>query len=167
MLLASDLPVEKSLASARACYTETGHAVNRVYGQAKTVGLIADGEFQRCVDVALFLVASHMDVVLAGPAVGESMDQPRVRVEVEDHGLVRCENRLELAVCQSMWVLRIRHQLCQVSDIHKPDLCVGQVLAQQCGGGQGLHRRYVAATRHHDIGFDTLIITGPIPDSQA
>ena len=55
MLLAGDLPVEKSLASAGACHTETGHAVNRVDGQAKTVGLIADGEFQRRVDVALFL----------------------------------------------------------------------------------------------------------------
>ena len=31
------------------------------------------------------LVAAHVDVVLAGPAVGQPVDQPRVAVEVEDH----------------------------------------------------------------------------------
>jgi len=54
----------------------------------KRVGLIADGELQRRVDVALLFVAAHMDIVLTGPAVDEAMDQPRVSMEVEDHGLV-------------------------------------------------------------------------------
>ena len=102
-----------------------GHPVNRVDGQAKTVGLIADGKLQRRVDVALFLVAAHVDIVLAGPAVGEAMDQPRVSVEVEDHGLVRGENSLELTVCQTVRVFGIRHQFEQVHDVHEPDLHVG------------------------------------------
>jgi hypothetical protein len=30
---------------------------------------------------------------------------------------------------------------------------------------QGLHGRHVAAARHDDIGFGTLVVTGPIPDT--
>ena len=84
-----DLLVEEGLASACACDAESRHPVDRIYGQAKTISLIADGKFQRRVDVALFLVAAHVNVVLARPAVGEAMDQPRVSMEVEDHGFVR------------------------------------------------------------------------------
>ena len=70
--------------------------------RAEAVGLVTDGELQRRVDVALLLVAAHMDIVLTGPAVNEAMDQPRVSMEVEDHGLVRGENGLELTVCQTV-----------------------------------------------------------------
>ena len=66
-----------------------------------------------------------------------------------------------------MGVFGIRHQFKQVKDVHEPDLRVGQVLAQQCGCGQGLHRRHVAAARHDHVGFGTLVIAGPIPDSGA
>ena len=88
-------------------------------------------------------------------------------MEVEDHGLVRGENGLELAVCQTVRVFGIRHQFEQVNDVHEPDLHVGQVLAQQCGGRQGLHRRHVAAARHDHVGFGTLVVAGPVPDADA
>ena len=57
-----------------------------------------------------FLVAAYVNVVLAGPAVGEAMDQPRVTVKVKDHRLVRCKNGLELTVRHTVRVLGMRHQ---------------------------------------------------------
>ena len=87
MLFTRDLLVEQSLAHAGAGDTETGHPVDGVDGQAEAIGLIADGEFQRRVDVTLLLVAAHVNIVLAWPTVGEAMDQPRVTVKVKDHRL--------------------------------------------------------------------------------
>src|SRR5262249_47080513 len=52
-------------------------------------------------------------------------------------------------------------------DVHEPDLRVREVLAQQGGGGQGLHRRHVAAARHDHIGFGPLVVAGPIPEAEA
>src|SRR6266436_1420917 len=110
MLFTRDLLVDEGLTHARAGDMETGHPVDGVDGQAEAIGLIANGEFQRRVDVALLLVAAHVNVVLALPAVGEAVDQPRVTVKVKDHGLVRSKNGLELTVRHTVRVLSMRHQ---------------------------------------------------------
>src|SRR6516165_10630316 len=82
VILTCDLLVEQGLASARPGHAETRHAVDRVYSQAESIGLVLNGELQRCVDVALLLVAAHVNVVLMRPVVGEPVDQPGVGVEV-------------------------------------------------------------------------------------
>src|SRR5215831_3814122 len=74
VLFTRDLLVDEGLANAGAGYTESGHPVDGIDGQAEAVGLIADGKLQRCVDISLFLVAAHVDIALTGPAVGEAMD---------------------------------------------------------------------------------------------
>ncbi len=51
----------------------------------------ANRQFQRLVDIALLLIAADVNVLLAGPAVGEPMDQPGVGVEVEDEDARACE----------------------------------------------------------------------------
>src|SRR4029453_14117835 len=167
VFLTLDPLVDQLLASARAGGTETGHPVNGIDGQSEAVGLIADGELQRRVDVALLFVAAHMDIVLTRPAVGEAMDEPGVSMEVEDHGFIRGENGFELTICQTVWVFGMRHQFKQVNDVHEPDLRVRQVLAQQGGGGQGLHCRTVADPRHDHGGFGPPVVSGPNPDSEA
>src|SRR5262245_57382905 len=67
VVFACELFVPKSLANTGSRNTEAGHSVDGVNGQAKAVGLVTNGQLQRRVDVALLLVASHVDVVLAGP----------------------------------------------------------------------------------------------------
>jgi hypothetical protein len=64
-------------------------------------------------------------------------------------------------------MLRIRHEFEQIHHVHEPDLDVGQVLAEEGGGGQGLRRRTVAATRHNDVRFGALIVACPGPDAGA
>jgi hypothetical protein len=55
VIFTCDLLIERGLASARPGAAETRHAVDCVNGQAEAAGLIANGEFERRVDVALFL----------------------------------------------------------------------------------------------------------------
>ena len=167
MIPACDLLIEQGFASARPGDTEPRHAVDRVDRQAEPVGLVADRQLQRRVDVPLLLVAAHVDVVLAGPAVGQPVDQPGVGVEVEDHRLVRGEQRLELPVRHAVRMLGVRHEPDQVHHVDEPDLQVGQMLAEQRGGGQRLHRRHVAATRHDHVGLGALVVARPVPDAGA
>src|ERR1700758_2583087 len=78
VMLTCDLLVEQGLASARSGDVETRYAVDRVDGEAEAVGLITNGQLQRRVDVALLLIAAHVNVVLMRPMVSEPVDQPRV-----------------------------------------------------------------------------------------
>ena len=64
-------------------------------------------------------------------------------------------------------MLCVRHQLEQIHHVCEPHLDVGQVLAKQSSRRQGLHRRAVAATRHDDVWFDTLVVARPVPDPGA
>ena len=72
----------------RAGIAQTRHAVDHVDGELEAVDLVDDREFERRVDVALLLVAVNVDVLVIRAAVGELVDERRVRVEVEDDRLV-------------------------------------------------------------------------------
>src|SRR5271165_415891 len=76
VLFARDPLVDQFIAEAGGADAQAGDPVDGVNGQGEAVGLVADGQLQRRVDVAVLLVAAHVDVVLARPPVGESVDQP-------------------------------------------------------------------------------------------
>ena len=71
-----------------ALVAQARHPVDDVDHQVEAVHLVQDRELQRRVDVALLLVAAHVQVVVVVEAVGELVDQPRIAVEVEDDRLV-------------------------------------------------------------------------------
>jgi len=52
VLLARNLLVEKCLADVRSTVADAGHAIDGVDGQTEAIGLIADRQLQRRVDVA-------------------------------------------------------------------------------------------------------------------
>ena len=58
-----------------------------------------------------------------------------------------------------MRVLAGRLQPHQVDDVDHPDLQVGQVPAQDVGGGEHLQGRHVARAGQHDVGL------GAVPES--
>src|SRR6476620_3606959 len=66
---------------------------------------------------ALFLVATHMDVVMARTPVGQPMDQPRIAVESEDDWLISREQRVEIVIGQAVRVFARGLQLHQIDDI--------------------------------------------------
>src|SRR5258708_13268796 len=88
--------VEQRLADAGSLDPEAGHSVDGVDCEAEAIRLVLDGQFQWCVDVPLLLVPAHVDVVLTGSAICKPVNQPWVRMEVEDDWLVRWENNVQL-----------------------------------------------------------------------
>ena len=88
---ASDLPVAEALFSVRANGLKFGNAVNCVDRQTEAVGFVVDRQFHRRIDVPFFLVAAHMQVLVIGTPVGQSVGEPRISVEIEDDRLVRGE----------------------------------------------------------------------------
>ena len=81
------------------------NAVDDIDRQVEAVDLIEDREFQRRVDVAFFLVSAHMNVVVIRAAVAQLVNQRGVGVEVEDDRLVGGEERIEVAVGESVRML--------------------------------------------------------------
>ena len=51
------------------------NAVNDINCQIETVNLVKNRQFQRSIDVSLLFIATHVNVVVVPPAVGELMDQ--------------------------------------------------------------------------------------------
>lgn len=107
-----------------------------------------------------------MQVGLAGTLVREAVDQPWVGVEVEDDGLVVCEGRDPLAVCQAVGVVGVVDELEEVDDVDEADLEVGEEFAEESGGGEGLVRWDVAARCHDYVGLHALVVAGPVPDAE-
>src|SRR5208282_5364306 len=128
VVYASDHPVDQGFAGARPGDVETRHPVYGIDGQAEAVGLVSDRQLQGSVDIALFLVAADVDVVLAGPPIREPMNEERIGVEIEDHRLVRGKESLEFPVRHAVRMLVVRDQPEQVHHVYESHLDAGQML---------------------------------------
>ena len=116
---------------------------------------------------ALLLVAAHVDVVVVGAPVGETVDQPRIAVVGEDHRPAGREQGVELVVGEPVRVLAVRLQAHQVDDIDDTQPKLGQPLAQDRGRGERLERRHVSGAGEHDVGLDAVVARSPVPDPEA
>ena len=83
--------VLKPLFGVCSCSLEFRHAVDHVDGKVEAINLVQNGELQRRVNVAFFLVAPHVEVVVVLPFVREFVDQCSIRMEVEDHRFIKRE----------------------------------------------------------------------------
>ena len=81
---------------------QAGHTIDDIHGQAEAVDLVLDRQFQRRIDVAFFLVASHVQVCVVLAAIGEPVDQPGIAVEIEDDRLAGGEQAVEIPIAQAM-----------------------------------------------------------------
>src|SRR5438105_4938677 len=99
-------------------------------------------------------------------AIGEAVNQPWIRVEVEDDRLIGREERIEIPIRQSMRMFGVWHQTEQVDYIDEPDLEVGELLPQKSDGGESFLCWDVTATDDDCVGFRAFICTRPLPDAQ-
>ena len=81
-------------------------------------------------------------------------------------GLVRGEERVELAVGEAVRVLALGLEPHQVDDVDDAHAELGQVLAQERHRGQRLERRHVAAAGQDDVGLAAVVVRGPFPDAE-
>ena len=98
VVAAVDLHVAQFFLHVGAGHLQARHAVDDVDGETETVDLVFDGQFQRRVDIALFLVAAYVQIPVVGAAVGEAVDQPGIAVEVKNDRLVEGKQAVEVAV---------------------------------------------------------------------
>jgi len=75
----------------RADGAQTRNTVDDVDRKIKTINLVQDRQLKRCVDVASFLVSTHMNVFMVPATVAELVDQRGVGMEVENNRLVDSE----------------------------------------------------------------------------
>ena len=89
-------------------YAELGRPIDDIDDQMEAGCFIQHRQFERRVDVAFFLVAAHMQVLMPLESIGELVDEPRVAMKVEDDRLIRGEQAVEIAFRRSMQMLRER-----------------------------------------------------------
>src|SRR5438034_9081625 len=79
-------------------------------GQAEPINVVLDGQLQRSVDIALFLVTADVHIAVIRAAVSQTMDEPRISVEIKDDGFVDGEKRIKILVTQPVRMFRARLQ---------------------------------------------------------
>src|SRR6185437_4232791 len=139
-------------------------APDGVKGKLVAVEVVKHYHVERRGRGSFFHVTAHMDVVVILPPVGKPMDNPRVPMEGEYHGLVASEELVEIPVLKSVWMLRLRLQRHEIDHVDDADANIRHVLAQQCHRSECLERRHIAGARHDHIGV-ARIIARPRPDT--
>ena len=132
----------------------------------KAIEIVQHAHVERRRGGAFFLVAAHVNVLVALAPVSQSVNEPRIAVEGEDDRLVGREQRVEVVIGEPVRMLARGLQLHQIDDVDDADLQLGRVLAQEVDGGERFERRHVAAAGHDDIGLAALVVAGPLPDAQ-
>jgi hypothetical protein len=98
ILTTIDLLIAKGFLRMSADIMEFWNAVNHIDRKAKAINLIINGKFQGRIDIALFFVAAHMQISVIGATIGETVNQPRIAVEIENNRLVSGEERIKIAI---------------------------------------------------------------------
>src|SRR5215813_1202579 len=127
---APDLLVVKLFHCPAADFQELGHSPDRIHGQAEAINLVLNGQFQRSVDVALFLVTADVQVLMVRATVGQAMDEPGISVEIENDRLIHGEERIKIAIGQAVGMFAAGLQLEKINHIHVADLEIRKSFAQ-------------------------------------
>ena len=147
------------------CDPELGHPVDDINRQIETINLVLYGELEGRVDIASFLVAAHVEILVVGAAVGELVNKPGIAMKVEDYRLVHGEETVKVPVRQTVAVLGFRLQFEEVDDVDETDLKLRKIFPKQSCRRQGFHGGNVAGAGHYHVRFASLVRAGPIPDT--
>src|ERR1700722_5561771 len=104
-----DLTLEP-LFQVRSGRLDARHSIDHIDREMEAIDVVAYRQLQRRVDVATLHVSANVNVRMVGATIGELVDQPGIAVEVEDDRLVLGEERIEIAIADSVRMLRLRLQ---------------------------------------------------------
>ena len=149
---------------------QPGHAPHHVQHQLVAIQVVQHHHVKGRGSGAFLLEATHMDVVVIAPAVGEPVHQRWVAMEGKDHRPVDGEQGVEIPVFQAMRMFGLRLQGHQVNHVDDTNANVGHVFAQQHHRRQRLQRGHVASASHHNVGLlvaGRIFVAGPGPHTGA
>lgn len=86
-------------------------------------------------------------------------------MEVEDARHIVGEDGFVLVGLETVGMLCGVDELEEIYDVDEADLELGEMCAEECGGGKGFVGRDVAARGHDDVGLLTGVVAGPVPYS--
>lgn len=116
---------------------------------------------------AFLLVTAHMQVVVAVTPVGQSVNQPGIAVERKDDRPVGGEQCIKIVIRKAVRVFARWLQLHEIDDVDDAHFEIGCVSSEQVNRGKGLEGWNVPTTSHHNIGFATPVVAGPLPNSKS
>lgn len=166
LVLRCDLRIQELL-SHHAVSGLAFQAIEGVHGETVTIRLVTNGKLEGRVDVSLLLVASNMEVLGTRSFVGQSVNEPGVRVEIEDDGLVGGKEGLPLAVRQTVRMVVAPDELEEIDDVDEADLQLRQVLSKESGGCQSLTSGDITTRGHDQIGLFIGEGARPLPDTDS
>ncbi|MDB5387881.1 MAG: hypothetical protein JWM11_3527 [Planctomycetaceae bacterium] len=88
----------KSLLQQQTLLASVWQSVNRVDRQMKAIEIVQNGHVKGRRDRPLFFVATNMDIVVVGPAIGQAVNQPGVCMECENDRFVCRKQSIELLI---------------------------------------------------------------------
>jgi len=68
--------------------TKLRHSVDHIAHQVEAIEIVEHAHVEGCGRCSFFLVAAHVNVIVPGAPVGQSVNQPRVTMKGKDDGLV-------------------------------------------------------------------------------
>ena len=78
--------------------SELRNPVDDIHRQIEAIDLVPHGEFERGINIAVFLIAAYVKVFVVGAAVSELVNQPGVAMKVENDRLVYGEQAVKVLV---------------------------------------------------------------------
>jgi len=104
-----------------ACIASMRQPVDRVHNKVEAIKLGQHCHVKCGGDGAILLIATHVQIGVVGTSIREAVNQVWIAVKGEYGRLVLGEERVEIAVTQSVRVRAFRLQLHQVDDIDHPN----------------------------------------------
>ena len=77
---------------------ELGNPVDDIHRQVEPIDLVPHGELERGINIAMFLIAAYVKVLVVGAAVSELVNQPGVAMKVKNDRLVYGEQAVKVPV---------------------------------------------------------------------
>src|SRR5215471_3010087 len=96
VVLTGDLVIVKFRQGRTANPLQSWDVLNRIHSQREAIDLILDRQFQRSIDVAMFLITVDVEIGMVRATVGQAVDEPRVSVEIENDWFIRGEEQIEI-----------------------------------------------------------------------
>ena len=143
------------------------YTVDYIDCQCEAIDLIIDRQLHRRVDVAAFLVATHVHVLMIGPPVGEPVNQPRVAMEVEDDRLVHGEQAVKVAITQPVRMLCVACNLNRSTTLMKRIFRSGNSFRSSAVAASASCVGISPAQAITTSGSNSLIVAGLTPDTDA
>ena len=106
VLLVVNKPIANRLFGIRGDHPQLGDAVDDVPHEVETIQVVHHTHIERRGCGSFFFVAANVQVIVICAAIREPMDQPGVTMVGKDNRFVLRENVVELAVGQTMRMLR-------------------------------------------------------------